>query len=40
MVLEPGVAPVAKPDAFIVATAAVEVVQVAVDVTFAVDPSL
>jgi hypothetical protein len=31
---------VAKPDAFIVATAAVEVVQVAVDVTFAVDPSL
>lgn len=40
MVREPGVAPVDKPDAFIDATAAIEVVQVAVDVTFAVDPAL
>jgi hypothetical protein len=40
MVLEPGVAPVAKPDEFTVATATFEVVQVAVAVTFAVEPSL
>jgi hypothetical protein len=40
MVLEPAVAPVAKPDELTVATAVFEVVQVAVDVTFAVAPSL
>jgi hypothetical protein len=40
MVLEPAAAPVTMPDEFTVATAALEVVQVAVDVTFAVDPSL
>jgi hypothetical protein len=40
MVREPGVAPVDKPDALIDATAAIEAVQVAIDVTFAVDPSL
>ena len=40
MVLEPEVAPVAKPDEFTVATAVLEVAQAAVDVTFAVEPSL
>ncbi|MGD0912289.1 MAG: hypothetical protein ABR928_10350 [Terracidiphilus sp.] len=40
MVLEPAVTPVAKPDDFTVATAVFEVVQVAVDVTFAVELSL
>jgi hypothetical protein len=40
MVLEPAVAPVAKPDELTVATAALEDVQVAADVTFAVELSL
>jgi hypothetical protein len=40
IVLEPAATPVAMPDEFTVATAVFEVVQVAVDVTFAVDPSL
>jgi hypothetical protein len=40
MVLEPAAEPVAMPDEFTVATVVLEVVQVAVDVTFAVVPSL
>jgi hypothetical protein len=40
IVLEPEVAPVARPEAFTVATAVLEVVQAAVDVTSAVDSSL
>ncbi|HZP04488.1 MAG TPA: hypothetical protein VFB43_06275 [Terracidiphilus sp.] len=40
MVLEPAATPVARPDALIVATAGLEDVHVADEVTFAVEPSL